>query len=453
MKINNNQINSLELQSKSSGQFAQDKNINSQASSYKSDQINISSIKRNYNILFVGMNKDASYELKKLRENIAKSDNNIKVIGVLDKGYSVSVDSNGNKTELVIVKDKQGNSYNLADKQGINDYVKTFNLSSEQSQKIVNAINTYDIKARDEIAGIAEVWSDAEKGKSIPSRLLLSGHSTGNGIFGDNNGEISFDSIDKLADAMPKAASQIEDLHISGCYAGGQHNIYKYNQIFPNLKTVWGYTNSAPGALSGAEAHEKIWEKATRGDTTVLNRNIVANTRKAENVAVWSKTNGFDDGKLPMTLQQVLKQVNKTEGSYDKYYNGDEEVDDPYSNDLRDFYDNLQDLIQHPDLPGDKRQELEGLKEQTIRLIFFSRIENSFSKNYGNEINKSLKEVGMKSVNFKDLTRKDALQVISEFEDKYNNIDNPSQELQKTYELLTTGLRDLDSSIIPQSWI
>ena len=38
-----------------------------------------------------------------------------------------------------------------------------------------------------------------------------------------------------------------------------------FREMFPKLKTVWAYGDSAPGTWSGAMPHNRRWEGATRG--------------------------------------------------------------------------------------------------------------------------------------------------------------------------------------------
>ena len=102
-------------------------------------------------------------------------------------------------------------------------------------------MNRADPDAKDELAQLTKTWAKGERGEEIPSRLVLSGHSVGDGVWGDHNGEIYRRDIADLAKAMPRAAAQVEDLHISGCYSGGQGDVDSWRGIFP-AKTVWAYT-------------------------------------------------------------------------------------------------------------------------------------------------------------------------------------------------------------------
>src|SRR5262249_30757917 len=138
--------------------------------------------------------------------------------------------------------DINGTHYNLRDDADLQRFIALLGLPAKQSGEIAAAITSCSMAADDELASIAWNWAPAEKGLDIPRRLVLSGHSTGDALFGLYNGVLKFDDFSALARAMPKAAAQVEDLHISGCYSGGAVNVARWRAIFPNVLTIWAYS-------------------------------------------------------------------------------------------------------------------------------------------------------------------------------------------------------------------
>ncbi|MFN7133537.1 MAG: LysM peptidoglycan-binding domain-containing protein, partial [Myxococcales bacterium] len=285
----------------------------------------------NDDVLLVGMGDHAKYEATELKKRA-----NVTFVGDSFEDDKVKV---GNTT------------YDLRTDQGIRSFVQTLALPAEQAKKVEDAIRLGGSDARDELAQLAQVWAKAEKGGTVPSRLMLSGHSVGNGVWGDNNGTLSLNALGKLAEAMPEAARQVEDLHISGCYSGGEHAMERYRAIFPKVKTIWAYTGSAPGSYSGAVPHHNRWEAATRGSRGDLDRALANGTRKGENVAVWSIDKGYIDGNTPASIDQIRSDVQRSEGAFERHLSGELAVQDPQTGPLRDYYNRLQRLIQHPGLP------------------------------------------------------------------------------------------------------
>jgi hypothetical protein len=222
------------------------------------------------------------------------------------------------------------NVVDLTTKDGCKVFAASLGLPPAQSDAVANVIHGAQ-SGRDELAQIAQVWAKAEQGESIPNRLVLSGHSGGNTIYdGDGvNGGLSFASVKELADTLPAAAAQIEDVMISACSSGydganaqGRAELSDWSRHFPNLKTAWGYASpDEHHSPSGPQAamHIGAWEVATRGRTTELHgKQAVDSYFKAQdpayfestkrqhhldapqfdgNVSTWTSTHGYVEGK------------------------------------------------------------------------------------------------------------------------------------------------------------
>ena len=216
----------------------------------------------------------------------------------------------------------------LATDAGAVEFAQSLGLPDAQANVIANVIRHSWHGCRDELAAIARVWSAAEKGGSVPSRLVLSGHCYGNSIWdgGDENlGALVFSNLRALASAMPRAAAHVEDVMISACSSGfvgtdatdQRDSLALWKTAFPNLKTAWGYGSAkdyhSPTSQQ-AIMHIEAWEHATRGrvQTLYAKRALDAyfeevrrenpgkkidGPQQTANVSVWTASQGYVEGK------------------------------------------------------------------------------------------------------------------------------------------------------------
>jgi len=396
--------------------------------------------KHNDDIVFVGMNKGAAHEVNELRK----------------RGARVTFIKDAPKDDQIKVGKT---TYDLSKPDGAKAFAATLGLPADQTEKIADVISNADGDSRDELAQLAQVWAKAEKGGQIPSRLVLSGHSGGKSVWGDGNGRLTFESIEKLAAAMPRAASSIEDLHLAACSTGEQTQMDHYREMFPNVKTIWAYTNSdsgsAPGAFEGATTHERLWEKATRGDKDTLDRTIAIKANKGDNVTVWTASGGYDNGLTTQaSLADARAAVDSRRDAFTRAWSGEVKIKDPQHGPLRDYYRNLQRLVHHRDLPTDERITLDAEREQTLRLLYYSaKVAPKFAQEHRKEIKAGYESLGLTPPNFAKMSRAEALENIARFEQVLSDSEPPPQAAQDLLPLLTEGLRDLNPSRIPENWI
>ncbi len=394
----------------------------------------------NNDVLMVGVNEGATHEASALRS----------------RGVNVTLVKDAAVNDQITTRDASGHTqtHKLDTPEGARSFALTLGLPAEQTAKIAELIHGAGHDIRDELAQLTQVWAQAERGSQMPSRMVLSGHSTGRSVWGDGNGSLEFGTLAKLAEAMPKAARSVQDLHLSACYSGGQGLMEQYRSIFPNAKTIWAYTGSAPGAHSGATAHQSRWESATRGDAASLDRAIAERTRKGENVAVWSAERGYLDGRPPAALDDVRRDVDAGRATFERFSRGDEAVRDPGSGPLRDHYNQIQRLLQHPELPRAERPALEASRDATIRLLYFTKhVAPRFQETHGTAIREGFSSLGLPAPDFSRLSRADALRVISDFERAASSATAVPGAAARLAPLLTEGLRELKAARIPDAWI
>ena len=393
----------------------------------------------NNDVVVVGMNASSKHEVDALKQ----------------RGVNVTHVKDGAVNDAITTgTGSQKTTHDLKTKEGATAFALTLGLPADQTAKIADVIHGSGDDARDEMAQIAQIWSSAERGGQIPSRMVLSGHNVGSGTWGDDNGMLRFDQLGKLAEAMPKAARSVEDLHLSACYSGGLPLMEKYRGMFPNAKTIWAYTGSAPGSYSGATTHLARWDSATRGGKETLDRALAANTRKGENVAVWSQDKGYIDGRPPSPIADVRSEVTRGESTFTGFQSGAQKVQDTQSGPLREYYNSMQRLLQHPELPASERPRLEARRDQTIRLIYFSKtVAPKFAEHHASAIREGFTAAGLPVPDFKTLSRGDAMTQVKAFEDKLATLTPRPAAADRLLPHLTEGLRDLNSSRIPEGWV
>jgi hypothetical protein len=370
------------------------------------------------------------------------------------RGTNVTVIQDAKVADQITTRDAAGRTqtHDLTSPQGAMSFALTLGLPGEQTQKIADAISAAGPDAKDEFAGIAQQWAVAEKGGQPPSRLVLSGHHVGYGVYGENNGKLDWPTVGKLAEAMPKGARSVEDLLIAGCYSGGEQMMEQCTAMFPNAKTVVAYDGSSPGAASGATAHQKAWEQATRGSGDGIKREIFQGMRKGENVTVWTKTKGFDDGKPHATIDELRTRRDSLKGGFEAAWAGGE-IPDTQRGPVRDYYNSLQRMIQSPGLTGAERKEVETARDQTIRLIFHPVVSSKFQEVHGAKIDAGFRAVGIDPPpSFKNMTRQQALTAIANFQQKLAATPSPSPAATQLAGMLA-DFKELKPSLIPDTWV
>jgi hypothetical protein len=109
-------------------------------------------------------------------------------------------------------------------------------------------------------------------------------------------------------------------------------------------------------------------------------------------------------------------------------------------------------LANHVDLTEAERPALEKKRDVTVRLIFYQKeIRAKFQNACRAEIEAGYSALKLKAPNFATLDRKQALSAINEF--RQNAGARPLAAVARCLQLLTNGLRDLSSEIIPLNWV
>lgn len=320
-------------------------------------------------------------------------------------------------------------------------------LPADQAGRVADAVARTPDGAKDEMARIAQVWAGAERGGSLPSRLLLSGHHGDRGVYGDGNGTLQWDALERLAAALPAAAARVEDVHLSACYSAGDEQRQRLQRMFPNLATVWGYRQQAPSAAGGAPAHHRVWEKATRGTGGDL-----AGTGAALGAASAVEAYRIKDASATRgrPLAEVLRSVERGQGVFDAHHSGRSVAGNPHAGPLRAHYDQVQAALQHPDLGAAERTALQQRRDATIRLLYYPNAAQRFAEANAARIERGFTAVGLPPPDFGRLNRREALDAIERFEAAAaTNRPSAARDLWPALQ----GLRDLAPEHLPNGWL
>lgn len=355
-------------------------------------------------------------------------------------------------------------SYDLRNSKGIAAFVATLGLSPRQSVGVRKAFEMCEKGARDELAGLAQIWARGEKGAKIPSRLVLAGHSNGDGVWGDENGSLRLGPLLQLSRSLPHATSQIEDAFVTGCYSGGEVTMDQYLLVFPRARTIWAYEAQAPGVDNGATLDQAGWEKATRG----RNANYVPQDSAVagKKLAVWSYKTGYHATKPPLTLNQLRGKVQWMEENFlrpalaGQEYTWDGQwrvplrITDPHTGLVRQYYSWLVRLSQDKNLPEDERALWVEKKHQTIRLLYYSAtVARHFSNEYKHEIQRGYAKLGMSAPDYSRMSRAQALRAVQTYLARLEKTRNAPPEAEQAGTLLQRGIQDLDPGVIPDGWV
>lgn len=388
-------------------------------------------------IVYVGMNPGSAFEVANLKGKVGDG-------AVTYLSPSKTADSLSHL----------GKTYDLTKADDRLGFAKALGLPADRAAALAEILEGTDDGARDEAAQLARVFREAEQGSRMIERIVLSGHSVGDGVYGDGNGKLKLETIGKLTMLFPKAAAQVQDLMMAACNSGGQSSMDTYRAMFPNLKTVWAYDGWAPGAASGAVAHILRWEGSTRGEgTDAIKRSLAAGTRKGENVAVWSVTSGYDNGQPQASIESMRETYTSTKSVIPDFVSGAKIVDNPMSGELRVHYNAIQRLLGRTDLPAAERAQLQTERDYLIRVLYYKNIGSMFQATFGQNVSSAYQELGLSAPNFATLPRKEALAKIAELDQKLASKPNASAATKAMAERLHDMLRDLKASAIPTTWL
>ena len=340
-------------------------------------------------------------------------------------------------------------NFDLAQKSDISAFASSLGLPAARASALADVLATAGNSTRDKLGQLAKIWADAERTNVLPGRMVISGeHALRLFWSREGRGLLSAVDIKALAAVFPRAAGAVEDLYLSACNTAV--DMMDWPGIFPNLRTMWGYLRTAPSLSTGAGAHIRLWDRSTRGSQQRIDRLVAKNTHRGANVAVWSRLTGVQTGVVE-PIETILARLTGAENVFQSFFVGDNVVTDHQSGPLRDYYDSIQALLQHTELPADQRSTWEARSGVTIRLIYFDTIRGRFQQQYATQIAAGYSAVGLPAPDFRGMDRKSALAAIAAFDAKIS----PTAPAAATQlrPILRDGLQALGNQYIPLNWI
>ena len=353
----------------------------------------------------------------------------------------------GSKQQGTVVVD--GSRVDLGTDEGLESFVKSLEGTSDAEQAVIaQLIKNESHNASDEFAQFIRQMHLAESGKKLFKRMILSGHSSGWGIWGDGDESgISFHDLGNVAKVFPNAFKQVEDLKIAGCNSGQETKLEQHLELFPNLKTIWAYADWSPSPNTGSKYHIRHWLNGTveRGDEGLDDaRKAVSRIGglRDKNVATYSTESGdymTDHGFSDLSLDEIHDQIIDLEPYYDKAYN-DGKIERSYLNELQstvNAFTGRNEAKAHPDY-----KRYSAMTKHVLFLRHWHTFTMNFLKNKGQKVKLGYEEWEVEMPDFESMSRDKVLKHVEQ-------LSPVGQKSTKAKELLVYYLVELNG---PDNW-
>lgn len=394
-------------------------------------------------VVYVGMNDSSTArELDALRQG------NPGITPVLPDGPD-NVRSRRDDSYFVTPKGVKGHHADLATKKGREAFVKFLDVPPATAKKIAAVLAKAPEGLRDELAQLAVGWAAAERGERGASRLVLSGHSDGDKIWGERGEDseaLTPKLLGELARAMPKAAAQVEDLAISACSCGGRATIEEWKKDFPNLKTLLAYRTSSPTVEQGSTNELQKWERFTRGAATELDAK-----QFNPNAATWSVKHGYLTPKS-IDLQKVQQTIDTLKPLYLAVRDGTQPLDADTKAKLNTYRTALRELggADSDQVSRDVREQALTDAKSVLLAVHYDDVKDDFQRTYRAELKAAYQELGLQPKDFGKLSRREAYdecaRVITEISKRGYP---PSLEAALT---ALRGMKSFDPEVLNTAW-
>ena len=382
-----------------------------------------------------------------------------KLKGVAGRGNVSAVTGSDDKHEDQV---KVGTKWeDLTTDPGIQALLATMpKLDAAKLKSLTAYIKDTNAKAKDEIAQLLQVLYRVEIGQGLMKRVVLSGHSGGEGIEDDDGTAITFAHVGKLNAIFPIAFAQVEDLMISGCNTGHKKHVPMYRKMFPNLKTIWAYSGYSPSGTSskGSPVHIAKWSRDTKGRGEGKmdrgRKELTKRDRKNDkNVSAWSKTKGYrtDSPTAGKDLSDLIADLDRDEPAYtDAYTKGT--IDRGKLNNLQTTLQVITRNFENDQLQYEHGRKLDDLKKMNRHVMFlrhWKEVSAYAVKKYGKEFRAGYDELGIPMPDFTKLSRTETLTKIKEYIAAMGKAKTPGPKAGPAYSRMADVLQDLDPSLIP----
>jgi hypothetical protein len=378
------------------------------------------------NILYVGMN-NADPEIKAL-------------FGRYGSGSAVKITAIKGTAEETATGIVGVGTFDLTLDAGLESLATTLTPDPAKHARLVAIFKSQRNQDRDDLAHVAKVYSDTEAdGNDRMTRVVLSGHSGGMGVFG-SSGEIYFDALIQLAGVFPTAANQTKHLIVAGCHTGDEGTILDYYvKAFPSLLTVWAWWDACPTGPGAASAIDTWAGLTERGAKTV--------PKQGGGIATWSSGvyEGAPSAKAPVA--SVLSSIRADDARFGEYFDGTRADPSPHGGWLEAYYGRVFSAARRPDVTGADHVEMDQKRQRALLLRFWKNVAKRFWTTNRTVITKGY---GSATVpDFANMSRLDTLKAIADFA----TIATGSPTDKVAAARLLDGLKTLDPTSVPDSMI
>jgi hypothetical protein len=324
-------------------------------------------------IVYLGLNPMASRELAVLQKANADQGGAVGITNAEKDGASSTVA--GRRT--------------LTTPAGRQAFLVELGLPAPIGRALEGNLASFDDAILDEIVQLIAVLWQVEQGTRTMHRLVLSGHSDGVTLWGDQNGEIGWEQLGQVIGAFPKARASVQHLFVSACNAGWERTVEIYRAMFPQLESVWSYTSASPGAEGAAPQHLGCWEGGTDqcGDKP-LQRGVASSLPFGNNVAIWTRSGGYQMNPRYANLQAAASILVDPEFNdvYERAKSGDLVCQSPSAGKIFDWYERVQAVLGNATLPADTRKELSTVRDELLLIRFWPKLLAGVGARYAPEL-------------------------------------------------------------------
>lgn len=321
-------------------------------------------------------------------------------------------------------------------------FVDALGVPEDVAGRIAAVLEQAKPAEREMLASIASAWAPAERGGICPSRLAISGHSGGGSDVFSFDGELTLKNVRLLAEAMPHAASQIEDVHLSACSTSGNGaEPREWRAAFPNMKSLWCYDGSAP---SPASAHLAAWSQMTGGRREPR----LTESLMQASVGLWTKSRGYEE--KPRTLAAVRSEGRAAQRHVAAYFDGTRAPGHGEHRVVND-YRALRRLSVRQDATPAERAQAKIDADVVLRIRYYASVRTQLAKAHGPRIADAYRAIGLPAPDFASLSRKDALAAIASFEATLARHPHPPRAATFAAPVLR-GLATLDPDVVLERW-
>jgi hypothetical protein len=322
-------------------------------------------------------------------------------------------------------------------------------IGTDQFKVLETLFNTLNQDSRAHLADLAKMLAGAENDEYVLDRLILSGHSDGVVVWGEDRdnfhpgGILVERDLAALAQAFPKGAGEIKHVMFSACYTIAAVNLV--TKIFTGVEDVWSYSGSSPDVAGGSAGHILSWELDT-ADGKGLKKGEQLGT-----AALWTRSGGFivgdpksaDFGQQWSTFRREWSEVVVPEAQGKQELNHER---------LNQIYSHLQHLLADPQINHQQQAEALSGKDRLVRLRYWEKVRANFAQKRADLIKAAYAEIGLPVPDFATMTRKQFRDAEDAFKTALEAKGSPASA-KKFYDEQLEGMWNLKPEAVPNEWV